>query len=27
VHGGSQSGLDRFQIEPAILVSLLKNNP
>jgi hypothetical protein len=27
VHGGSQCDLDRFQIEPAILVSLLKNNP
>jgi hypothetical protein len=27
VHGGSQSGLDRFQIEPAIIASLLKDNP
>jgi hypothetical protein len=27
VYGGSQCGFDRIQIEPAILVSLLKNNP
>jgi len=27
VHGGSQRSLDRFQIDLAILVSLLKNNP
>jgi hypothetical protein len=27
VHGGSQSGLDRFQIEPAMVTSLLKSNP
>jgi hypothetical protein len=26
VHGGSQSGLHRFQIEPAMIASLLKNN-
>jgi hypothetical protein len=27
MHGRSQRGLDRFQIEPAILASLLKDNP
>jgi hypothetical protein len=27
VHGGSQSSLDRFQIEPAVVAALLKNNP
>src|ERR1017187_7687241 len=28
MHGGSHSGLDRFQIDPAIVVAaLLKNNP
>jgi hypothetical protein len=27
VHGGSHSGLDGFQIEPAVVAALLKNNP
>jgi hypothetical protein len=27
VHGGSHSGLDRFQIEPTVIATLLKNNP
>ena len=27
MHGGSQSGLDRFQIELAIVAAVLKNNP
>jgi len=27
MHGRSYSGLDRFQIEPAVVVAFLKNNP
>jgi hypothetical protein len=28
MHGGSHSGLDRFQIEPAVVVAaVLKNDP
>jgi hypothetical protein len=27
VHGGSQSGLHRFQIEAAMVAALLKNHP
>ena len=27
MHGASQSGLDRFQIEPAMIASILKHSP
>jgi hypothetical protein len=27
MQGGPQSGLDRLQIEPTVVVALLKNNP
>jgi hypothetical protein len=26
VHGGSQSGLDRFEVEPSVAAALLENN-